>query len=947
MDRFTPRAISLSPARSALTSSQSSHQQELLSPARRALTFFLLFLPILLSAANLSQRVDLAPASHDETSLNSAGFGWQSAPGTLRLPVKTINLLLPPGAELQSWTAGLGSTVSLAGAAPQINPAFSDGERSLNSPRRDNSSQRCIYLGLRNWGDLRFASFRVLPALWDEATERWLWSRDISLSVEFTASEKAVAVVPPSFRQLDKRASFFANASDLDKWYSASGSKFYDILYVGTPASYAAISALEAFRNSQGFITSFANIATILAETAGSNPADKLRNYLISEYLAHPFTYLVLLGDYDVVPVAMLTPEPDGYETVPSDFFYGDLSSIIDTDGDLLLGEYSSAEGNQDWGVDFTPEVFVGRFSTNSATELEAIAARVVAFEQSEAAWKNNALLPAAFLNYQNEPETGFLQTDGADFMEYVKASVLSGMNCSTMYEQTGVVLSHPSDLALDYDLLKNLLSSQSYGLLNWSAHGSSTSSSRKVWINDDNANLLPDSWEMDWMNLVNRQSFNGLVNQDGMVIFMASCYNGMIDHTGLSLAEHALVKKGVAVFGATRTGWYKIGWIDPGWGGLSSYNYHVLENYVPHQMSVGAAAAWTNLLHTQYYLFGDPVDSGGIIWPELQNVYTYLLYGDPVVGHTAAQTAPEGEILVWEPMGNDAFRVINALHTSGRWNVVHTDKLIPDYDYIDRFDAVFALFGRGDTAYILNPASLEYNLLNSYLENGGKLYLEGMVGWDPMDTFWGKFGTHAPLDMSARIDAVGFNGSGIDYVWQYDQTDTYTDALLPFSASAIPIFHTVNVDYPQANIGIWNSDGQYRSIASSFSLGDILPGNPGIDELIQVICDTLDVGESAVVANDDPTTPAAMAGLKAWPNPFGGSVNISLELKYAAPVRMEVFNLRGQKLRTLNLPVAKGIRALSWDGRDASGTTCPTGIYILRATASGQPQTLKVLKIK
>jgi len=913
---------------------------------RGTLMIILLTLPLLLAGGSLNLNYALAPSAMDDASLQNAGFGWQSAPGTPRLPVKTLNLLLPPGSDVETWTADLGASQSLEGPAPQINPAFSDGERILNSPPRDISSQRVIYLGPKNWGDLRYASFRVLPALWDEASARWLWNTSISLSISYTEPSKASGTIPPSFGQLQSKASsFFANSADLDKWYSPSGSKFYDILYVGTPESYAAISALEAFRNGQGFITHFANIATVLAETTGSDPADKLRNFLISEYTAHPFTYLVLLGDYDVVPVMMLIPEPNGSEQVPSDFFYGDLSSIIDTDNDGRLGEYYSTQGIDDWGVDYSPELFVGRFSTNIPAELSAIAARVVAFEQSEAAWKNNALLPAAFLNYQNEPELGFLQTDGADFMEYVKANVLSGMNCSTMYEQIGVVASHPSDYALDYDTLRNLLSSQSYGLLNWSAHGSSGSSSRKVWINDDNANQLPDSWEMDWMNMVNRTSFNNLVNQDGMVIFMASCYNGMIDHTSSSLSEYALIKKGVAVFGATRTGWYKIGWLNPGWGGLSSYNYHILENYVPHQMSVGAAAAYTNLLHTQSYLFGDPVDSGGIIWPELQNVYTYLLYGDPAVGHTATQTPPQGEILVWEPMGNDAQAVINALHQIGRWNVVHTDKLIPDYDYIDRFEAVFALFGRGDTAYILSPGSLEYNLLNSYLEDGGKLYLEGMVGWDPFDSFWGKFGTHAPLDMLARIDAIGYEGAGLSYVWQYDQTDTYTDALIPFSTSAIPIFHTVNSEYPAADIGIWNSDGQYRTIASSFQLGDILTGSPSLNEMIAVICDTLNVGETAPVSNDDPVVPAAISILRSWPNPFRGSVNVSLELKSPAAAKLDIFNLRGQKLRTIILPAATGTRELSWDGRDASGKDCPTGIYLIKASSGRHSQTIKVVK--
>jgi hypothetical protein len=60
--------------------------------------------------------------------------------------------------------------------------------------------------------------------------------------------------------------------------------------------------------------------------------------------------------------------------------------------------------------------------------------------------------------------------------------------------------------------------------------------------------------------------------------------------------------------------------------GRTFSYNYHFVENFRNNKLDLGSAHSWANLLHTQYYLFGDPIDSEGIIYPELQNVYTYML---------------------------------------------------------------------------------------------------------------------------------------------------------------------------------------------------------------------------------------------------------------------------------------------------------------------------------
>ena len=291
---------------------------------------------------------------------------------------------------------------------------------------------------------------------------------------------------------------------------------------------YTALDWLVTFRQSQGVDVSFCDIALALASGTGTDNAEKLRNYLQNTYASTPFSYLLLVGDYDTVPVAYVTPEPNGQETVPTDFFYSDLSSNWDTDNDGKRGEYSTGYMNEDYGIDFTPEVFVGRISTNNPTNVSAIANRIVAYEQATEPWKEKNLLPAAFLNYQGEPEPVYLQTDGALFMEFMRNTCLAEQENFTMYEQEGVVLSFPCDLPVNYDNLINKLNSESWGFINWDAHGSSTNSSRKVWINDYNQNNVPDENEMQWMNLVNRQSFDNLENTSGTIIYAASCYNGL-----------------------------------------------------------------------------------------------------------------------------------------------------------------------------------------------------------------------------------------------------------------------------------------------------------------------------------------------------------------------------------------------------------------------------------
>jgi hypothetical protein len=72
-------------------------------------------------------------------------------------------------------------------------------------------------------------------------------------------------------------------------------------------------------------------------------------------------------------------------------------------------------------------------------------------------------------------------------------------------------------------------------------------------------------------------------------------------------------------------------------------------------------------------------------------------------------------------------------------------------------------------------------------------------------------------------------------------------------------------------------------------------------------------------------------------PNPFSQTTTISYQLATGGPVRMAVYNVAGQMVRTLvdrtQQPGRYGVR---WDGRDDRGQRAANGVYLVRMTAGG-----------
>lgn len=81
------------------------------------------------------------------------------------------------------------------------------------------------------------------------------------------------------------------------------------------------------------------------------------------------------------------------------------------------------------------------------------------------------------------------------------------------------------------------------------------------------------------------------------------------------------------------------------------------------------------------------------------------------------------------------------------------------------------------------------------------------------------------------------------------------------------------------------------------------------------------------------------------YPNPFAGETTIAFNLKSAQPVNISVYNLKGQKVRTLVDGVkAAQLHNVTFDGKDDNGARLSSGVYFYKMTSGSSVQSHKLV---
>jgi hypothetical protein len=118
------------------------------------------------------------------------------------------------------------------------------------------------------------------------------------------------------------------------------------------------------------------------------------------------------------------------------------------------------------------------------------------------------------------------------------------------------------------------------------------------------------------------------------------------------------------------------------------------------------------------------------------------------------------------------------------------------------------------------------------------------------------------------------------------------------------------------------------------------------IPEIDLPLCVSLnDVRE---LPGSDENRPSGFSLSQNYPNPFNPVTNIAFTVPQTAHVRLDVYNVVGQKVKTLvDQEMKPGSYAADWDGTDQSGKAVSSGIYFYRMEAGDFAGMKKMLLLK
>ncbi len=588
----------------------------------------------------------LAPAyrvqseSDGLTSVQADGFTTSGTPGGLALPHRVLQVALPPQADLDSVTLEISSLqLEALPGVYQIQTLPPDSPDNALSTRVTNpgDSQQAAASGfarllssgqMRKW---RFVSLDHSPFAYDPASGELSLASRVLVTIHYKVDPSAADLALLSDDLMDDLAqSKFYNYEQAQAWYPVVDTPdqpgvVYDYVIITTNAIEAGSNKLDDFilhKQNRGF-----SVLTITESEygglAGQSPngtAEKIRKWLQDNYVSFGIHYVLLVGNPDPddpslgdtigdLPMKMCWPRrtaSDSDKNSPTDYFYADLTGNWDKDGDGYFGEYTEDQGTG--GVDFAPEVYVGRIPVYSAaySTLDAVLQKIMDYENeaSPLSWRKNALLPMSY---------GAAGYDGAPLAEQMMDDYLDGASFTswTQYQQGSGACSLDSTYTSSQELrggtvVRDRWAANDYGLVLWWGHGSQTTAA----VGYDSC------WDGTLFDITQTSSLD---DDHPSFVYQNSCTNGYPENS--SNLQYSLLKQGaVASVSASRVSWFNTG---VGYGAFddSTTNSGIGYEYAQ-RLAAGQSAA--EALYNAKSSMSPESNS------RLMNFYDFNLYGDP-----------------------------------------------------------------------------------------------------------------------------------------------------------------------------------------------------------------------------------------------------------------------------------------------------------------------------
>lgn len=599
-------------------------------------------------------------------------FGVTTDVGKPMLPVKILPVLVPPDAEVQTIEVTSFKKEDLAGtymvsparspvaAVASELPEFVEPDPEVYGSNEPYPGILFEDAGIQWFQGYKILNVRMFPVQYTPKDGRVTCYRSMRFRVTYASTGEAPSRGETDASTKEAVSTMVVNPEKVDEWVAESIIIKFPVPYIiiTSPALESTFQRLADWKDHRGMGGLLGvpvyDTTWIYINYPGADNAEKIRNFIRHMRVNYQTSYVLLAGDYDVVPTRYMymedclntvtfPDEPGGGLTAhykPTDYYYACLDGDWDPDGD---GKYleqidTNLDGKPETCVepipDFYPEVYVGRIPVKYTYQANIVIDKIIGYERNPppGSWRRKAVLTGAIANYYYENYrtiggTPIPKTDAAKECKYVKDDFLTpkGYYTVTMYEREGL---SPSTYSSTYPLAIEEVDKQvSAGclILGTSGHGSPQEQVRKIYMWDDGDGVAEGD-EMYWTPFIDTAMT--LNNGENLpLVYMSACLNGKFDDDRDSVAEWLLKMEeggGIGVTAASRISYYYIGW-DKGDGANQELFYLFWEEFFD-KTNIRRSGRMLYASKYSYYLEAFDMD----LYYHKKNILIYNLIGDP-----------------------------------------------------------------------------------------------------------------------------------------------------------------------------------------------------------------------------------------------------------------------------------------------------------------------------
>ena len=208
-------------------------------------------------------------------------------------------------------------------------------------------------------------------------------------------------------------------------------------------------------------------------------------------------------------------------------------------------------------------------------------------------------------------------------------------------------------------------------------------------------------------------------------------------------------------------------------------------------------------------------------------------------------------------------------------------------------FKSIFLCLGIYYSSHELTEA--EAQVLKEYLENGGKIYMEGRLTWheDLQTSLHPMFNITTEAVNWFEYDKIygvpGTMTEGMEF--GYEMTQPYNNHFLHATA---PAFEIMNALADSQALMVAYDEGEYKTIGSNLEFGG-LSDNDYPSTKKQLLTQILEFFGDIMTGTDNKIEPEDAMTVDVYPNPFFKEVNFSFTLDAPSRINLEIFDPSGK----------------------------------------------------